>query len=239
MDTRVNQETLELEIAEKNFDVALFQVRDATKCILFAPGLGGSPLRHIGLIQTFARHGISVVAPHFELLNSPFPTKAELTERVQRLDLAAEKFCTQYGSVSGVGHSLGAVILLIHAGATAWTSAREPVTFEGHNVLNRLVLLTPPADFFPAPLSLASINIPLQIWAGDKDVITPPAQATFLHQSLNVHTSSELHIAENAGHFTFMNKLPPHATEPHPSRNDFLLRLGETITQFISSPGVR
>lgn len=239
MNIRVNQETLELDITKKKFAVTLLQISDATDCILFASGLGGSPLRHMGLIQTFARHGISVVAPHFEPLTSPFPTKAELTERVQRIDLAAKKFCTHYASVSGVGHSLGAVTLLIHAGATAWTRLREPVSFDGHNILNRLVLLTPPADFFPAPLSLASINVPLQIWAGEKDVITPPSQAIFLHQSLNIHTSSELHIAANAGHFTFMDKLPPQVTETHPARNDFLLRLGETISQFISLPRIR
>jgi len=237
MNIKVNQETLKLEIEQKIFDVTLYQVRDATACILFAAGLGGSPLRHIGLMETFARHGISVVAPHFEMVTSSFPTKAELTERLQRLDLAAEKFCTHYVSVSGVGHSLGAVILLIHAGATAWTIAREPVSFDGHNILNRLVLLTPPADFLPTHKSLAAIHVPLQIWAGDKDLITPPSQAIFLHQLLSIHTSSELHIAENAGHFTFMDKLPPQVTEPHPSRNDFLLRLGETVSHFISLPG--
>lgn len=239
MDIRVNQETSELEIAGEIFDVTLFQVSDATDCILFAPGLGGSPLRHMGLIQTFARHGISVVAPHFELLTSPFPTKAELIERVQRLDLAAEKFCSHYVSVTGVGHSLGAAVSLIYAGATAWTNAREAVSFNGHIILNRLVLLTPPADFFPAPLSLASINVPLQIWAGEKDVITPPSQATFLHQSLGAQTYSELHFAENAGHFTFMNILPPEVKDPHPSRDDFLLNLGEKISQFVSSPMIR
>ncbi|MDF7788006.1 alpha/beta hydrolase [Pantoea stewartii] len=234
MNIRIDKETLQFEIEEKNFDVTLFQVRDATECILFAAGLGGSPLRHMGLIETFARHGISVVAPHFEMVTSSFPTKAELIERAQRLDLTAKKLCTHYASVSGVGHSLGAVILLIHAGATAWTIAREPVSVDGHNILNRLVLLTPPADFFPTHKSLACINIPLQIWAGDKDLITPASQATFLHQLLSIHTSSELHIAENVGHFTFMDKLPPQVTEPHPSRNDFLLRLGETIYHFIA-----
>ncbi|MCK0553194.1 alpha/beta hydrolase [Pantoea ananatis] len=236
MNIKVNQEKLQLELEEQNFDVTLFQVRDATACILFSAGLGGSPLRHIGLIETFSRHGISVVAPHFELLASPFPTKAELTERVKRLDLAAQRFCTHYASVSGVGHSLGAAILLIYAGARAWTIAREPVSFDGQKILNRLVLLTPPSDFFPTHKSLAAIHVPLQIWAGDKDLITPPSQAIFLHQLLSIHTSSELHIAENAGHFTFMDKLPPQVTEPHPSRNDFLLRLGETVSHFISLP---
>ncbi|MDV7023937.1 alpha/beta hydrolase [Atlantibacter subterranea] len=236
MDITVTPKTSELKIADRNFDVTLFQVRDSTKCILFASGLGGSPLRHMGLIQVFARHGISVVAPHFELLTSPFPTKSELIERVQRLDLAAEKFCTHYVSVSGVGHSLGAAILLIHAGAKARTSAREHVSFEGKSALDRLVLLTPPADFFSAHLSLVSVKAPVQIWAGDQDTITPPTQAHFLHQSLKVHSSSELHIVENAGHFTFMNTLPPQVIDPHPSRTDFLLRLGEKISRFVSSP---
>lgn len=125
----------------------------------------------------------------------------------------------------------------MQAGVTAWTSTRESISYESRIALDRLVLLTPHADFFPEPLSLSSVKIPLQIWAGDKDVITPPSQARFLHKALNVHSYSELHIVENAGHFTFMNTLPPKTTDPHPSRNDFFLGLGETVSRFILSPG--
>ena len=236
MDQSIRPETRVLKNADRNFDVTLFPVKGATRCILFAAGRGGDPLRHRELLQGFARRGISVVAPHFELLASPFPTKADLMERLQRLELAAEAFSRQYISVSGVGHSLGSVILLIHAGATAWTSAREPVAFEGHKIINRLVLLAPPADFFRAPLSLTPIRIPLQIWVGDRDVITPPSQAIFLNESLTEQYAAELHIVENAGHFTFMNTLPPQVNDPHPSRNDFLLMLEEKVSRFVSSP---
>lgn len=236
MGKSIRPETFVLKNADKVFEVTLLQVKGATQCILFAPGLGGSPMRHIGLLQTFTQHGISVVAPHFDLLTSSLPSKAELLERSQRLALAEDEFCTQYMSIAGVGHSLGAVILLMHVGATAWTSAREPVIFEGRKVLSQLVLLAPPTDFFPVPTSLASVKVPVQIWAGAKDIITPPTQAKLLKEALNNKTQTELYIVEDVGHFTFMNTLPPHVTDSHPSREVFLMRLGEKASQFILSP---
>ncbi|QDY44230.1 alpha/beta hydrolase (plasmid) [Candidatus Pantoea soli] len=229
----IRPETFALINAGRRFAVTVLRVEGATQCVLFAPGRGGDPVRHMAFLQSLAARGISVVAPHFALLTSPFPAGAELLERVQRLHLAAETFCTDGISVSGVGHSLGAVILLIYAGAIATTRARDAVSFEGPTLLERLVLLAPPADFFHAPHALTALNTPLQMWAGDKDVITPPAQARFLQAAVADRVCAELHIVENAGHFTFMNTLPPQVTDPHPSRNDFLQALAENVSQFL------
>ncbi|MCW1831024.1 alpha/beta hydrolase [Pantoea ananatis] len=234
MDKSDLTETSRIKHGEEAFDVTLLQVKGATRCILFAAGLGGSPLRHLELLQTFARHGVSVVAPHFERLTSPVPASAELLERCQRLARAQNEFCSGYASVTGVGHSLGSVILLLNAGAVAMTSAGESVVFAGDRMLHRLILLAPPADFFQAPSALAAVNVPVHIWAGEKDSLTPPSQACFLKPALEGYTQTYLCVMEEAGHFTFMNTLPPQVTDSHPSRETFLLDLGENIARLVT-----
>lgn len=39
---------------------------------------------------------------------------------------------------------------------------------------------------------------------------------------------------EEVGHFTFMNTLPPQVTDSHPSRETFLLDLGENIARLVA-----
>jgi pimeloyl-ACP methyl ester carboxylesterase len=217
------------------FDVTILQAESAARCVLFAAGLGGNPSRHLGLLQSFAKHGISVVAPHFEMLASSIPTKAELLERNWRLTLAANKYCSPGMSIAGVGHSIGTVILLMQAGAEASTLAGDRLTFGGKRILDRLVLFAPPADFFRRPGSLTPVNVPIQVWAAGKDMITPPAQAIFLKEQLGGQTQIDVHVVEDAGHFTFMNELPPHVTDPHPDRNAFLLSLGDEVSRFLTA----
>lgn len=218
--------------AHEKFDVMLLPAKDATCCVLFAAGLGGNPEYYLDLLNIFSLHGISVVAPYFALLPSPFPVGAELLERSQRLALARQEFCSHAIPVTGIGHSLGTVILLMHAGAKASTSIRETVCFDGGSPLSRLVLLAPAADFFRAPDSLNQVNLPVQIWAGHRDSITPPSQAKFLQECLTRQTETELHTIKEAGHFTFMSKLPPHVTDPHPARETALAAMGEKIVAF-------
>lgn len=232
MNNSAKVETALLSNAGKEFEVTLLRAKEARHGILFAAGAGGSPLRHLGLLQTFSRNGISVVAPHFERSTSPMPSKADLLERSQRLALAQSEFGQHYASITGVGHSLGTVILLMHAGATAWTRTGEKVTYSGRQYLNQLVLLAPPADFFSAPSALASVQVPVKIWTGGKDTLTPPSQALFIQSE--IQTVTDVYVVNDAGHFTFMNTLPPHITDSHPSRESFLLNLGEEISRFVS-----
>nr|WP_249192891.1 alpha/beta hydrolase [Yersinia sp. Marseille-Q3913] len=216
------------------FEVTVLQAESATRCILFAAGFGGDPSRHLGLLQTFARHGISVVAPHFARLESAIPTKSELLERSHRLALAVDEYCPQNMSIAGVGHSIGTVILLMHVGAEASTLTGEQLVFRGKKVLGRLVLFTPPTDFFRRSGSLVSVKVPIQIWAGGKDLLTPPAQAAFLKETLGAQTQVEMRVVEDAGHFTFMNELPPHVNDPHPERDAFLLSLSDEVRRFLT-----
>lgn len=225
-------ETAVIQHAGKDFEVTLLRAKEARQCILFAAGAGGSPLRHLALLQTFNRNGIAVIAPHFDRLTSPTPSKIDLLDRSQRHALALDNFGHDYESIAGVGHSLGTVILLMHVGAEAWTRAGEKVTFAGSQVLNQLFLLAPAADFFKAPSALASLNVPVKIWTGAKDALTPPSQALFMQSESE--TVIDVCVVKDAGHFTFMNTLPPHIIDTHPSRESFLLSLGEEISRFVT-----
>lgn len=215
------------------FQVTILQAKSATRCVLFSAGLGGNPLRHLGLLQIFARHGISVVAPHFDMLASSIPTKAELLVRSHRLTLAAKTYCQPGLPVAGVGHSIGTTLLMLLAGAEISTMAGDRLKSGETCILDRLVLFAPPTDFFRHLGALSLVNLPIQIWAAGKDTITPPEQAAFLRDEIGNQTQIDLHIVEEAGHFTFMNELPPHVTDPHPDRNAFLLSLGDKVSRFL------
>lgn len=223
-----------LDSGDGAFDVTVLKADTAVRCVLFAAGRGGNPMRHLGLLRTLAADGALVVAPHFEMLASPIPTKAELMERGRRLTSAMTRYCPPDMAISGVGHSIGAVMLLVLAGAEASTLAGEPLAFKADRSFEKLALFTPPTDFFRRPGALAAIDVPMQVWAGGQDAVTPPAQARFLKEALEDQASVDVHVIEDAGHFTFMDELPPQVTDPHPDRVAFLRPLGEDVSRFLA-----
>jgi hypothetical protein len=70
-------------------------------------------------------------------------------------------------------------------------------------------------------------------WAGGQDVVTPPAQAQTLAKGLAGRAPFELRLAEQAGHFSFMDQPPPGSVEPLGDRAGFLRRLAEDIGDFV------
>lgn len=218
---------------EDRFDLSLAVPGQSKGSVLFAAGRGGNPGRHAGLLAALAASGMTLVAPHFDMLPSSVPTAEALRSRARRLNFALERFCEPGSPVSGVGHSIGTVILLVMAGATATTFSGESVTGPATRPFGGLVLFTPPTAFFRPSGALDAVTTPLQVWAGGRDDITPPAHARFLRQALADRVPVELHVEEEAGHFTFMNDLPPQATDPHPDRPAFLATLARDATRFL------
>jgi pimeloyl-ACP methyl ester carboxylesterase len=235
MDDVIDMTTSSTKNNVDGFDVTVLRPDAVVRCVLFAAGRGGNPTRHLGLLHTLAARGALVVAPHFEMLESPVPTKAELMERGRRLALAMHRYGLPDLPIGGVGHSIGAVVLLMLAGAAAVTLAGDPVIFTAERSFDRLVLMTPPTDFFRSPGALAPITIPLQVWVGGKDRITPPAQAGFLKAALAGRAHVDVRLVEDAGHFTFMNELPPGVTDSHPARGAFLQSLGDEVSRFLGA----
>ncbi len=169
------------------------------------------------------------MAPYFERLASPRPTAEELIFRAQRLRLALDFGMLPKVPVVGIGHSIGATVLIALAGGQIWLSAEEQVPIAPDERLSRLLLMSPATGFFQAPGALDSVRIPTSVWAGTDDLITPPTQAHFLKERLGDQV--KVHLMDRAGHFSFMDTLPPQVTDPIPNREAFLTHLAAEIQQ--------
>jgi predicted dienelactone hydrolase len=161
------------------------------------------------------------------------PTPADLVARARRLRLALDQIARPELPVSGVGHSIGATMLLALAGGQAWMPDRTRVDIAPEPRLGRLVLMTPATGFFQAPGALAKVDLPMQVWAASRDVVTPPAQAEFLRDALAERRKIDFHMVEGADHFSFMNVRPPQPAEPLPQREAFLRELAAKVTEFV------
>jgi pimeloyl-ACP methyl ester carboxylesterase len=218
-----------------SFEVTVLEAAKPSHVVLFSVGGGGNPERHLPLLTTLADHGCSVAAPHFGRLVSSIPTENDLLLRARRLRLALDHVMRPGLPAAGVGHSIGATMLLALVGAQAKTRAGQCVSITPDTRFDRLVLLAPAIDFFRAPGALDGVRLPILAWAGTKDEITPPAQTEFLNDVMEASAPVEMHIVEGAGHFTFMNNPPPQMTDAFPNRDAFLADLAETTCRFITN----
>ena len=225
----------ELKDDVQPFEVLVLQTARPSHMVLFAAGRGGDPRRHIPLLQALARHGCTVIAPHFEPLVSTVPQGEELQSRVRRLELAVRPFVGEGLPIVGIGHSIGATMLLVMAGGHAQTLAGQRVSAGQKIAFERLVLFTPATDFFRSPGALDAVDTPVLLWAGGNDKVTPPTQAAFLKEMLEPTSLVELRLVQEAGHFTFMHEPPPHVTDPHPDRNVFLASFTHDVCRFVVS----
>jgi len=66
-----------------------------------------------------------------------------------------------------------------------------------------------------------------------RDSITPPAQATFLQEELQLQGPIDVCLEDEAGHFSYMDELPPNVTDSHPDRANFLASLAKEVGQFV------
>jgi pimeloyl-ACP methyl ester carboxylesterase len=218
-----------------SFDVTTVELAKPSRLVLFAVGAGGDPRRHLPLLLSLADHGCTVAAPHFERLVFPIPTEDILVLRARRLRLALDSVMRPGLPVAGVGHSIGTTMLLGLAGAQVWMITGQRVSIDPDPRLDRLVLLTPATSFLRAQGALDAVRVPILAWAGTKDDVTPPAQATFLKDALEGRAPVDLRIVEGAGHFSFMNEPPPMTTEPLPDRDAFLADLAEEVCRFVTT----
>ena len=216
------------------FDVTVLGAeRQAVRTVLFAAGRGGNPLRHRPLLDHLATLGCRVIAPHFDHLPSPLPSGPELRERCRRLQTAAAELADRAAPAIGVGHSIGAALLLALAGADLETVDGERLSPGISRRLERLALMAPPADFFRRPGALRALTIPIGIWAGGRDTVTPPGQGLYLRDALSLHAPVEIHVEDEAGHFSFMDEPPPGVPDTHPDRAGFLSALADAVGRFI------
>jgi len=216
------------------FNVTVVEAKQTSKrFVLFAVGRGGNPSRHLPLLRSVAALGCTVIAPHFDMLTSLVPSKVELDKRVRRLEVSAVELFKADLPIVGIGHSIGAAILLALAGGEAQTLAGDTVMSRPTLKFDRLALFAPPTDFFRRPGALKSVNVPIRIWVGAKDSITPPAQAQFLKEVLSLQGPIDICLDQEAGHFSYMDELPPNITDSHPNRSKFLASLANDVGRFV------
>jgi pimeloyl-ACP methyl ester carboxylesterase len=237
MEAPVLPELRPLRDGGEPFDVTVLGAGPAARrAVLFAAGRSGNPARHLPLLQSLAARGCAVIAPHFDMIASTIPTQAELAARVRRAEASVAAFCIAGQSLAGIGHSLGTVVLLTLAGGRAQTFAGGLVTAGSRIEFDRLALLAPPTGFFRHPGALASVRVPIRVRVGAMDSITPPAQARFLQEALKEQVPIDILLDEEAGHFTYMDELPPHGSDSHPDRRGFLAALADDVGQFVMAP---
>jgi pimeloyl-ACP methyl ester carboxylesterase len=216
------------------FNVTVIEGNRTPKVVvLFAVGRGGNPSRHLPLLRSVAGRGCTVIAPHFDMLTSLIPTKEELDRRVRRLEASAAEYFKTALPIVGIGHSIGTVTLLALAGGEARTLAGDSVMVGAKLKFDRLALFAPPTDFFRRPGALESVRVPIRIWVGAKDSITPPAQAQFLKEVPALQAPIDICLDDEAGHFSYMDELPPNVTDSHPDRSRFLAALANDVGQFV------
>lgn len=220
-----------LRDGDATFEVTAFESERPTRLVLFAVGGGGDPGRHEPLLAALAARGFSVVAPHFERMTSPHPSEAMLIARSRRLQLALDFAAGSGAPVVGVGHSIGAAVLLALAGAQLWLGPARPLDIQVDERLTKLALLAPATGFFRAPDALRAVRIPLVVWAGSADTVTPPDEALLLRDAVSPQALADVHVVEGADHFSFMHVLPPGRTDTRFPREAFL----ETLTELIGS----
>lgn len=227
--------TQKLQDNGDSFEVSVRKAATGAPVILFSVGSGGQPQRLSTLLGALIECGCTVVAPHFERLASTTPTQEELVLRARRLTLALDAFVEPSARVVGVGHSIGAAILVAMAGAQLWLGPGRRVSIAPDGRLSRLALLAPPTGFFQAPAALDAVRIPVLAWVGSADSITPPAQTEWLARAMRDWSVVDVRITEGAGHFSFMDVPPPHTTEPLPNKLAFLQEYSSEICKFVGA----
>jgi predicted dienelactone hydrolase len=224
-----------LQDGTESFYISVHEAEKNSPVVLFAVGSGGQPERHSTLLEKLVESGCTIIAPHFELLVSPYPKEDELTLRARRLSLALDAFSQSGAIVAGVGHSIGAATLLALAGAKMWLGSGQQVSITPEKRLARLALLAPPTGFFQAPEALDAVNSLMLVWVGSEDKITPPEQSKWLAQGISGSQTVDLRIANGAGHFSFMDLAPPNTVEPLANKLEFIKRYSSEVSKFITA----
>ena len=216
-----------------SFEAISLKAPNPSSAVVFATGSGGNPERHLPLLNSLVESGSVVIAPYFERIISHKPSKEELHFRADSLALTFDYINKLNLPMIGIGHSIGATVLIGLGGGQIWMKSGQRLSIEIDERIKKLILFTPPTDFFQVPNSLDAVVIPIQVWAGSLDTITPPQQIVILKHSLPKQASLNVHIIEGAGHFSFMNNLPPNIIDPMKNRDEFLAKLSLDVCKFV------
>lgn len=199
--------------------------------MLFAAGAGGDPERHRPLLEHLASHGCHVIAPAFDRLHPRDATTAELVARPTGLAEAVAERAAPDTPIAAVGHSIGAWAALCLAGARPHDRDGSVIPVPREPRVDSLVLYAPAAGWFRAPGALAAVSARMLVFAGERDQITPVEDVSCLTAA---PVDVDLRVVPGAGHFSFMDVLPPGVDDHLGAERDVLLtRLAADTLRFL------
>ncbi|QXV66878.1 alpha/beta hydrolase [Mucilaginibacter sp. 21P] len=229
-----SESTVQLQHQGVKFSITVLEATKPKSLVVFAAGRGGSPARHLPLLGAIADQGCTVIAPHFDLIPGHTPTKEQLDSRIRKLEIVLTKYLTPAAiPIIGIGHSIGATLLLALAGVKAMTFSGDLVETNFKSQFNGLVLLAPAVDFYLHPGALNTLNTGVYLRTGAKDTVTPPERTILFKNMLEEKHEVRFILDENAGHFSYMDQLPPNVEDIQPEREIFLSALASDVTEYI------
>ncbi|WP_174189222.1 hypothetical protein [Nocardia barduliensis] len=172
------------------------------------------------MLEHLAATGCQVVAPYFERFVTPEPLVDELFARPLGLVESLRRHGCPDAKVVVVGHSIGGWAALCLAGAVPYGRDGKPLRMPQEPRVRGLVLYAPAAGWFGAPGALDAVTVPMLVYAGELDTITPVEQSLHLQTA---PTRVDLRVVPKAGHFSFMHTPPPGITEDDGLDRDRLL----------------
>lgn len=229
--------------------------------VLISHGSGGSPLVYRTLARHLARNGFIVGMPEHPFNNrnnnTLVNTVKNLTIRPKHLLMALDWFFNDKDfarfvkpdAASLIGHSMGAYTALAVSGGVPTSFSHEspsglpqliPVTPDSR--IKSLVLFAPASVWFKGEGALNEINIPILMFTGEKDQITPCFHAQLIVDGVRNGEKIQCRVIENAGHFSFLSPFPEGMTDPSfpPSqdppgfnRERFHQKLNVEVTEFL------
>jgi hypothetical protein len=230
-----SESTQSIQSYGRRFSVTMLEASKPLCVGVFATGRGGNPDRHLPLLRVIAQQGCTIIAPHFQMMASLTPTKEEMNARVEQLEIILSLYSHLHQTLIGIGHSIGGTLLLTLAGGKALTFSGDRIIPNSIWKFKRLVLLAPPVDFFLHPGALQSVDTQIYLRNGWKDNVTPSSKALLLKQIIEKQGQINFLLDEEAGHFSYMDELPPQVDDSQSNRKAFLLDLAMNIAQFVTS----
>jgi len=231
--------------------------------IVISHGSGGSPMSHRTLAAHLARNRFVVALPEHpgnnRNDNSLLDTVDNLTNRPRHIRrvidwaYSSDVFGShlKHDAVAIIGQSMGGYTALAIAGGIPTSFPRESpdrqprrIEVDPDSRVKALVLLTPATPWFMGAGALGGVRVPILLWTGDKDDITPAFHAHLVKVGVPDKSLIQHRVAANAGHFSFLTPFPAEMTNPGflPSqdpegfdRERFHQKLNAGVLEFLNS----
>ncbi|MFM9984832.1 MAG: alpha/beta hydrolase family protein [Flavobacteriales bacterium] len=118
--------------------------------------------------------------------------------------------------IAAIGHSFGGYSALALAGGNPTTREGAPIEVKHDTRVKAIVLLAPAAGWFFGEGALDSVQIPISLWMGELDHITPRQWSSdIVLNGVPDKSLIENHVLPLGGHFSFLTPFPAAMKSPN------------------------